>query len=67
MIILGDMGVGKTSMVNRFINNSFSKDYKATIGVDFEIERFKVMNVPFNLQIWDTAGQESFRCIAAGT
>ena len=67
MIILGDMGVGKTSMVNRFINNSFSKDYKATIGVDFEIERFKVMNVPFNLQIWDTAGQERFRCIAAGT
>jgi small GTP-binding protein len=66
VIILGDMGVGKTSLVNRFVNNSFNKDYKATIGVDFEVERFKILGLPFNLQIWDTAGQERFKCIAAG-
>ena len=60
------MGVGKTSLVSRFVNNSFNKDYKATIGVDFEVERFKIMSLPFNLQIWDTAGQERFKCIAAG-
>lgn len=51
MIILGDMGVGKSSLVNRFINNSFNKDYKATIGVDFEVERFKILGLPFNLQM----------------
>ena len=66
IIILGDVGVGKTSLVQRFVNNTFSKDYKATIGVDFEVERFYVLKLPFDLQIWDTAGQERFRCIASG-
>ena len=59
------MGVGKTSLVQRFVNGSFNNDYKATIGVDFEVEQFKILNIPFNLQIWDTAGQERFKCIAA--
>ncbi|KAM3861003.1 ras-related protein Rab-34-like [Diretmus argenteus] len=38
---------------------------KATIGVDFEMERFEVLGVPFSLQLWDTAGQERFKCIAS--
>ncbi|KAA0202480.1 hypothetical protein HAZT_HAZT005388 [Hyalella azteca] len=74
VVILGDVGTGKTSLVNRylfvvkllrFVNQSFSNNYKATIGVDFEVERFDVLDMPFNLQIWDTAGQERFRCIAS--
>ncbi|KAM8961582.1 ras-related protein Rab-36 isoform 2-T2 [Pelodytes ibericus] len=48
-----------------FCKNVFDRDYKATIGVDFEIERFEVLGIPFNLQIWDTAGQEKFKCIAS--
>lgn len=60
------MGVGKSALVQRFVNDSFSNDYKATIGVDFEVEQFQVLNVPFNLNIWDTAGQERFKCIAGG-
>uniref|UniRef100_A0A8C3WB74 RAB36, member RAS onco family n=1 Tax=Catagonus wagneri TaxID=51154 RepID=A0A8C3WB74_9CETA len=50
---------------HRFCKNVFNRDYKATIGVDFEIERFEVAGIPFSLQIWDTAGQEKFKCIAS--
>ncbi|XP_076805370.1 ras-related protein Rab-34-like [Clavelina lepadiformis] len=65
MIVIGDVSVGKTSLVNRFCKKAFDADYKATIGVDFEVERFEVLNSPFTLQMWDTAGQERFQCIAS--
>ncbi|XP_014679404.1 PREDICTED: ras-related protein Rab-34-like, partial [Priapulus caudatus] len=64
-VVVGDVAVGKTCLVNRFCHNLFDRDYKATIGVDFEVERFDILNVAFNLQVWDTAGQERFKCIAA--
>ncbi|KAA8587562.1 hypothetical protein FQN60_016424 [Etheostoma spectabile] len=48
-----------------FCKDVFERDYKATIGVDFEIERFEISGLPFSLQIWDTAGQEKFKCIAS--
>ena len=66
VILIGDMGTGKTSVVKRFSANVFENEYKATIGVDFEIEHFRILTLPFNIQIWDTAGQERFRCIASG-
>lgn len=50
-IVVGDVSVGKTCLVNRFCNEVFDKDYKATIGVDFEVERFEVLGTPFNLQM----------------
>ncbi|XP_013925495.1 PREDICTED: ras-related protein Rab-36 isoform X1 [Thamnophis sirtalis] len=65
MVVVGDLCVGKTSLINRFCKEVFDRDYKATIGVDFEIERFEIAGVPYNLQIWDTAGQEKFKCIAS--
>ncbi|CAL4144530.1 unnamed protein product, partial [Meganyctiphanes norvegica] len=65
MIILGDVATGKTCLVNRFCHQVFDANYKATIGVDFEVERFDILGIPYNLQIWDTAGQERFKCIAA--
>ncbi|GAB6028678.1 hypothetical protein CHUAL_004503 [Chamberlinius hualienensis] len=64
VVVVGDVFVGKTCLVNRFCHEVFDKDYKTTIGVDFEVERFDILHVPFNLQIWDTAGQERFKCIA---
>ncbi|KAK3083692.1 hypothetical protein FSP39_001527 [Pinctada imbricata] len=64
-VMVGDVAVGKTSLVNRFCHDVFDRDYKATIGVDFEVEKFSVLSVPFTLQVWDTAGQERFKCIAA--
>uniref|UniRef100_A0A8C1LN07 RAB34, member RAS oncogene family b n=1 Tax=Cyprinus carpio TaxID=7962 RepID=A0A8C1LN07_CYPCA len=65
VIVVGDVGVGKTCLINRFCKDTYDKTYKATIGVDFEMERFEVLGVPFSLQLWDTAGQERFRCIAS--
>uniref|UniRef100_A0A5F9CI83 Ras-related protein Rab-36 n=1 Tax=Oryctolagus cuniculus TaxID=9986 RepID=A0A5F9CI83_RABIT len=65
VVVVGDLYVGKTSLIHRFCKNMFDRDYKATIGVDFEIERFEVAGVPYSLQIWDTAGQEKFKCIAS--
>ena len=64
-VIVGDVSVGKTCLVNRFCHDVFNRDYKATIGVDFEVEKFSVLSIPFTLQIWDTAGQERVKCIAA--
>ncbi|XP_010772344.1 ras-related protein Rab-36, partial [Notothenia coriiceps] len=64
VVVVGDLNVGKTCLINRFCKDVFERDYKATIGVDFEIERFVISGVPFSLQIWDTAGQEKFKCIA---
>ena len=66
MVVLGDVSVGKSSLIQRFVKNTFNDVYKATIGVDFEVEKFCIIGKSFNLQIWDTAGQERFRCIAAG-
>eukprot|EP00076_Gallus_gallus_P028048 XP_015151575.1 ras-related protein Rab-34 isoform X2 [Gallus gallus] len=65
IIVVGDLAVGKTCLINRFCKDTFDKNYKATIGVDFEMERFEVLGVPFSLQLWDTAGQERFKCIAS--
>nr|CAI5867132.1 unnamed protein product [Callosobruchus analis] len=64
VIILGDVSVGKTSVLNRYCKKIFESNYKSTIGVDFEVETYEIMGVPFTLQIWDTAGQERFKSIA---
>ncbi|XP_012969398.1 ras-related protein Rab-36 isoform X2 [Mesocricetus auratus] len=65
VVVVGDLYVGKTSLIHRLCKNVFDRDYKATIGVDFEIERFEIAGIPYSLQIWDTAGQEKFKCIAS--
>lgn len=63
-IFIGDVCVGKTTIVNRFCHDKFPHTYKATIGVDFEVENFRILGHDYCLQIWDTAGQERFKCIA---
>ncbi|KAK4875199.1 hypothetical protein RN001_011621 [Aquatica leii] len=64
VIVVGDVSVGKTCIVNRFCHRLFDGNYKATIGVDFEVESFNILGLPVTLHIWDTAGQEKFKCIA---
>ncbi|CAF1598279.1 unnamed protein product [Rotaria magnacalcarata] len=65
LVLIGDVAVGKSSLATRLCHKTFDRNYKATIGVDFEVERFSILGIPVSLQIWDTAGQERFKCIAA--
>eukprot|EP01088_Endostelium_zonatum_P000557 TRINITY_DN10804_c0_g1_i1.p1 TRINITY_DN10804_c0_g1~~TRINITY_DN10804_c0_g1_i1.p1 ORF type:complete len:206 (+),score=54.04 TRINITY_DN10804_c0_g1_i1:114-731(+) len=63
IIILGDSGVGKTSLMNQYVNKKFSNQYKATIGADFLTKEVMVDDKLVTLQIWDTAGQERFQSL----
>jgi len=68
LVILGNSGVGKTSLMNRYHSNKFTGQYKATIGADFlskELMIPSMNNMPqkCTLQIWDTAGQERFQSL----
>ncbi|CCF75270.2 Ras-related protein Rab-7A [Babesia microti strain RI] len=62
-VILGDSGVGKTSLMNQYVNKKFSNQYRATIGADFLSKETVVDNKQITLQIWDTAGQERFQSL----
>ncbi|XP_020618766.1 ras-related protein Rab-35-like [Orbicella faveolata] len=65
LLIIGDSGVGKSSLLLRFADNMFSGSYITTIGVDFKIRKINVDGEMVKLQIWDTAGQERFRTITS--
>ncbi|XP_072340180.1 ras-related protein Rab-35 isoform X1 [Scyliorhinus torazame] len=65
LLIIGDSGVGKSSLLLRFADNTFSGSYITTIGVDFKIRTVDVNGEKVKLQIWDTAGQERFRTITS--
>ena len=63
VIILGDSGVGKTSLMNQYVHKRFSNQYKATIGADFLTKEVMIDDKLVTLQIWDTAGQERFQSL----
>ncbi|CAI5687936.1 unnamed protein product [Oreochromis niloticus] len=63
VILLGDSGVGKTSLMNQYAIKKFSNQYKATIGADFLTKEVMVDDRVVVLQIWDTAGQERFQSV----
>lgn len=63
VIILGDSSVGKTSLMNQYVNKKFSNQYKATIGADFLTKDVVIDDKEVTLQIWDTAGQERFQSL----
>jgi len=62
-IIIGDSGVGKSSLLYRYSDQDWNPHYIATIGVDFKVLTFERSNKVVKLQLWDTAGQERFRTI----
>jgi len=63
VIILGDSGVGKTSLMNQYVHKRYSIQYKATIGADFLTKEVLIDDKLVTLQIWDTAGQERFQSL----
>ena len=65
IVVIGDAGVGKTCLMQRYMTGNFSADYRTTVGADFLSTKLKVDEVTYNLQIWDTAGQEKFQAIGA--
>ena len=65
VVIVGDSSVGKTNLVKRFMNNTFLKDSKATVGVEFMSKTFIVDKKIFKVELWDTAGQERYKAITA--
>jgi len=65
LVIIGDAGVGKSSLLLRFTEDNFSTNYISTIGVDFRFRTLNIKQKIVKLQIWDTAGQERFRTITS--
>uniref|UniRef100_A0A4W5N9L2 Ras-related protein Rab-15 n=1 Tax=Hucho hucho TaxID=62062 RepID=A0A4W5N9L2_9TELE len=63
LLVLGDSGVGKTSLLCRFTDNEFNSSHISTIGVDFKMRTLQVDGFKVRVQIWDTAGQERYQTI----
>ena len=66
VIIIGDSGVGKSSILKRAVKNTLDQGYQATIGFEFLLMHFKVNDLKIKLQIWDTCGQEMYRSLVQG-
>jgi len=64
IIIIGDTGVGKTSILNRFTDDTYNRNYISTIGIDYRIKMVKLLEKITQLTIFDTAGQERYRSLA---
>ena len=63
LIVIGDSAIGKSCLMPRMCHNEFVDDHEVTVGVEFGSLMIKMENILFKLQIWDTAGQESFQSI----
>uniref|UniRef100_A0A8C5RTJ6 Ras-related protein Rab-7b n=1 Tax=Laticauda laticaudata TaxID=8630 RepID=A0A8C5RTJ6_LATLA len=65
IIIIGALGVGKTSLLHQYIHKRFYEDYRTTLGASILSKVMEVDHTPLKLQIWDTGGQERFRSIVS--
>ena len=61
IIVVGETEVGKTCIINQYINQNFDFNYMTTIAMDKSKKEIEIDNTNLNLEIWDTAGQENFR------
>ncbi|KAJ1494400.1 P-loop containing nucleoside triphosphate hydrolase protein [Baffinella frigidus] len=64
VVVLGDTGVGKTCLVQRFVEGKFVPHGASTIGASFMVKKMNIDGAKLTMQIWDTAGQERFRSMA---
>ena len=63
IVIIGDSAVGKTSLINQFVESSFSEDYKPTLGANIVRKDVNMDNTKVRLIMWDLAGQEKYRVV----
>ncbi len=63
VVVIGSAGVGKTSIIRRFCENSFLEGYKTTIGSDFYVKKLDLEAAFVNLSVWDLAGEERFKFV----
>ena len=63
IILCGGQGVGKTSIITRYIEGDYKDEYFSTIGIDFKLHSMTFGGTKIKLQIWDTAGQERFQSL----
>ena len=63
VILLGESGVGKTSIIRRYINNEFSQYSESTLGTTFLVKEIVKKNIIYRLIIWDTSGQEKYHSV----
>lgn len=63
LIVVGDSGTGKSSLLHRFVEDTFSEDQTQTIGVEFGAKVVQLLGKKIKLQIWDTAGQERYKSV----
>lgn len=64
-LLIGSSGVGKSSILERYVSNNFNQHFITTIGVDYKFKDILIDNYKIKLQLWDTASQERFRCITS--
>merc|ERR1719221_222915 len=65
IVFVGDMGVGKTAIINRFVHGTYDGLYNNTIGADFFAKTFMLGSRTIRLHLWDTAGQEKYRSLVS--
>ena len=65
IILIGNSGVGKSSILHRYMKRTFDSNYKVTIGVDFFMKSLTINEQMVKIQIWDTAGQEKYKSMVS--
>ena len=63
IVLLGNSGCGKTSIINRYVSEAFNLELKSTVGGNHQKKRIQMGGKPVDLFIWDTAGQERFQAL----
>lgn len=66
LVICGDGGVGKTTLIHRFLTRVFEQSLRMTIGADFSVKNLEIEGQKVTLQIWDFAGEERFKVLFPG-
>ena len=64
ILVIGDSGVGKTSLINRIVYNSFAKKYNVTLGCELAVKTLEINGKSIRIQFWDLAGQDRLGSIS---